>query len=389
VKRPVLISFVLILLLSACKTDQDVASAPKLETAEAPSTTSATPDSIRANGILLPAREIDLGFGEAGMIKTVKVKVGEQVQAGQVLMELDNVDIQLEVEQAQNILNELTSPVAIAVAEEAVVNAQETYDDAKKKLDSLGRRYLDNTTRDYLEAQLVLAQDALDRAREAHKNTSKLSNVDPARARAATNLYNAQKEYNTAQWNLDWYTELPSNNEVALVTAKYDSASAALQEAKWYLSELKGESIPADATGPKLVQLIKARQTLQIVERRLERSRLVAPMDGVIAAIRIDPFEWTIPGETVVQILDVSYWRVMTRNVGELQIGHIHLGQEAHVVVNAFNGAEILGQVTEISPTSTVQQGDVTYTLLIDLEENDLNLRPGMTVQAEIIISTE
>jgi len=33
-----------------------------------------------------------------------------------------------------------------------------------------------------------------------------------------------------------------------------------------------------------------------------------------------------------------------------------------------------------------VQQGDTTYTLMIELEPTDLNLRPGMTVQVEILV---
>jgi hypothetical protein len=43
--------------------------------------------------------------------------------------------------------------------------------------------------------------------------------------------------------------------------------------------------------------------------------------------------------------------------------------------------------VATISPVAVVQQGDTTYTLMIELEPTNLNLRPGMTVQVEIVVN--
>jgi hypothetical protein len=42
--------------------------------------------------------------------------------------------------------------------------------------------------------------------------------------------------------------------------------------------------------------------------------------------------------------------------------------------------------VVTISPVAVVQQGDTTYTLMIELEPTGLNLRPGMTAQVEIVV---
>jgi HlyD family secretion protein len=95
--------------------------------------------------------------------------------------------------------------------------------------------------------------------------------------------------------------------------------------------------------------------------------------------------EWAAPGTTVVELLDVSRWRVETKNVGELQIGRVRLGQEALVRVNAFRDQILRGRVTSVSPVAVVQQGDTTYTLMIELEPTALNLRPGMTAQVEIL----
>ena len=70
--------------------------------------------------------------------------------------------------------------------------------------------------------------------------------------------------------------------------------------------------------------------------------------------------------------------------MGELSIGREKVGQQASVRVNALQGKTLQGRVLIISPVAVVQQGDTTYTLTIELEHTDLNLRPGMTVQLDI-----
>ncbi len=88
----------------------------------------------------------------------------------------------------------------------------------------------------------------------------------------------------------------------------------------------------------------------------------------------------------MVAVLDTTRWRIETKNVGELQIGQIQIGQEVQVSVNAFKSEPLNGYVVTISPIAIVQQGDTTYTLSIELESTDLNLWPGMTAQVEIQI---
>ena len=338
---------------------------------------------VIASAVLVPAREAYLAFVTGGNVAKVNVKVGDRITAGYILVELDNTLTQLEVERAQRALRELTSPAALAAAEETVANAQETYDDAKKKFDSLGRRYADNVTKDYLDAQVVLAQDALDRAREAYHDTSKLSKYEPARARAATNLYNAQKAYNTAQWNLDWYTELPSENETALVTAQYDLASAALQEAKWYLSELKGESIPADATGAQLAHLQQARSDLEAARTRFDQTRLIAPISGIVVEVNVAAGEYATPGKTLIAVVDIDSLQVKTTDLSERDIVNVKVGAPAIITVEAL-GEEYEGKVIGISPLANTLGGDVVYQVTIAFNAQPEGALGGMSAEVSI-----
>ena len=228
------------LLLSACGSPSVATAIPTVvldsgdQSTSIPVSSNDNDGSVVASAIVVPVQEAQLAFSLPGSIKMINVAAGDQVGAGDVLAELDNDSLKLEVEAAQRAVRELTSAAAIAAAEQAAANAQKAYDDAKKKADSIQNRHADNVTINYLEDQVTLAQDALDRARDAYKHTAGLSDRDPTRAKAATNLYNAQRAYNTAVGNLSWYADPPSATDVTLANANFDAASAALQEAQWY-----------------------------------------------------------------------------------------------------------------------------------------------------------
>jgi multidrug resistance efflux pump len=289
----------------------------------------------------------------------------------------------LEVEAAQRTERELTSAAAIAAAEQAVANAQKTYDDAKKKVDSIQNRHADNVTINYLEDQVTLAQDALDHAREAYKLTAGHSDRDPLRAKAATNLYNAQKAYNTALGNLNWYANPPSANDVALANADFDAASAALQEAQWYLSELKGESIPAEATGMQLAQLQQARATLQAAQDNLEHTQLRSSISGVVTTVDIVAGEYVIPGQVLIAISDVNNLQVKTTDLSERDITSVKIGDLARIMVDALS-QEFEGEVLGISPVATTLGGDVVYEVTIGFKEQPEGLLGGMSAEVTI-----
>ncbi len=55
--------------------------------------------------------------------------------------------------------------------------------------------------------------------------------------------------------NYNWYTGQPSEIDVALTYANLDAANAAVQEAQWYAAALRGDPLPAEASGAKLAAL--------------------------------------------------------------------------------------------------------------------------------------
>ena len=163
------------------------------------------------------------------------------------------------------------------------------------------------------------------------------------------------------------------------------NAEAQLAQAQLTLYEAQHPVTPESLTLAQL-DVDRVQQTLETAQADLAQATLLAPFDGVVSAVPASVGEWATPGVTVVELLDVSRWRIETKNVGELQIARVRVGQEVQVRVNAFNDETLHGRVATISPVAVVQQGDTTYTLMIELDSTDLNLRPGMTAQVEIVI---
>ena len=250
-------------------------------------------------------------------------------------------------------------------------------------MDSYQNRHATQTTIDYLEAQLVLAQKALDRAQEEYDHTNRLSSADPLRANATTNLYNAQQAYNRAQGNLNWYTNPPSENDMALANADLDAASAALQEAQWYLSELKGESIPSDATGAELAQLQQAKDDLRAAQEKLAQTRLVAPFAGVIGSVNVTTGEYATPGQSMIIVSDSSHLQVETTDLSERDITKVKIGDSASIFIEALN-INVDGEVTGISPIANTVGGDVVYKVILTFEEQPEGLLRGMTAEVTI-----
>jgi len=334
---------------------------------------------VTASGIVVPASNARLALTLGGNVKSVPVEEGDKVQAGQILLELDDAAIQLEIAAAERTLREMTSQASIAAAEQAVAAAEKAVEDAQKKVNTLNRGRADQKDLDYYESQLTLAEQTLDRAKSAWQNVTELSTADPKRAAAETNLYNAQKAYNAALANLNWARGKPSDNDFATAEANLAAAQAAYQEAQWYLATLKGESVPEDATGKQLAMLQQAKDNLTAALNRLANSRLLAPFSGTVVSTNVVPGEYILPGQALIELSDIANLQVETTDLSERDVPAVTIGQTVTVFVDALS-QEISGRVIRISPQAETLGGDVVYRTTIALDNPPAELRAGMSV---------
>src|SRR5262249_45742891 len=114
----------------------------------------------------------------------------------------------------------------------------------------------------------------------------------------------------------------------------------------------------------------------------LSKTVIKAPIDGVVIRRDVDI------GQTVAASLqapslflianDLKQMRVNAA-VSETDIGRIREKMEAQFRVDAFPGRKFRGVVSQVRYAETVVDNVVTYTTLIDVDNSDLTLRPGMT----------
>ena len=332
-----------------------------------------------ASGVVVSAREANLAFVQGGLVQAIHVAIGDSVQVGDALLELDSTAAQLELDRAQRILREMTSPAAIAAADQAVASAMEAQDKAQKKVVSLSYPRATEAFIDNLAAQITLARKELADASRNFNHYEDLPKNDPDRARAELRYTNAQINLNKLTGNYNWYTGQPSEIDVALTQANLDAAVAAVQEAQWYAAALRGETVPAEASGTMLAALQSAKDAVSAAEAGLEATRIVSPVDGVVGSVEIHPGEYARPGQAVVLVTDLSHLQVETTDLSELDLPKVAVGQPVMVDVEAL-GAQATGHVAAIAPTSQTLGGDVVYQVIVALDEVPASLRPGMSV---------
>jgi HlyD family secretion protein len=341
---------------------------------------------ISANGTLVPARQVALSFGVGGAVQSIAVEIGENVEAGQTLATLDDAELkravteaEIELKGARARLDQLQAqatpvPERVLAATTAITSARAALTQARVQASQ--REDQDVIDRYELER----AGRALEDARREYEKV--LSNPEthtwaPSSPQART-LEEVQDHYDVV---LAQYRMHSADHGYAVATA---DAEAQLAQAQLTLYEAQHPVMPEEIALAQL-DVQRAQAALEATQANLAQATLAAPFDGVVADVPASVGERAAPGATVVELLDLSRWRIETKNVSELDIARVRVGQEVQVQVNAFREETLGGRVTTISPVAVVQQGDTTYTLTIELEPTDLNLRPGMTVQVEIL----
>jgi HlyD family secretion protein len=127
---------------------------------------------------------------------------------------------------------------------------------------------------------------------------------------------------------------------------------------------------------------------LQTAKINLEYTNIVSPVDGTVITRYIEI------GQTVVSSLQSStlflIGKDMTKmqvdsNVSEADVGDVKVGAKAYFTVQAYPNRTFWGAVRQIRQGPITVQNVVTYDIVLDVDNKDLALYPGMTADAHII----
>jgi HlyD family secretion protein len=128
-----------------------------------------------------------------------------------------------------------------------------------------------------------------------------------------------------------------------------------------------------------------------VAKTNLDHSIIHAPIDGIVITRNVDP------GQTVASMFqtpvlftvaaDLRKMRVIAA-IDEADIGEVAVRQQASFTVNAYPDRIFHGVVTEVRNSPVVVQDVVTYEAVIEVDNTDLALKPGMTASARVRTAT-
>lgn len=129
---------------------------------------------------------------------------------------------------------------------------------------------------------------------------------------------------------------------------------------------------------------------LEEAELQLKYTQIVAPVNGIVTARNMDVGQ-TVTASFQTPVLfriaeDLTLMQVYT-SVDEADIGRVRVGQKATFTVPAFPDEVFTARVTQIRNDPQVQQNVVTYNVILDVENKEFKLRPGMTTSVQIRLS--
>ncbi|ACM21860.1 efflux pump, RND family, membrane fusion protein [Geotalea daltonii FRC-32] len=156
--------------------------------------------------------------------------------------------------------------------------------------------------------------------------------------------------------------------------AEMDSAEANLKRA-----EANEASARASVT--------QTRANLQSDETNLSKASIRSPINGVVLARKVEPGQ-TVAASFQAPVLftlaeDLSKMELQV-DVDEADVGQVKVGQKATFSVDAWPGRKYDAVITRVGYGSQKKEGVVSYLTVLQVANDDLSLRPGMTGIAEI-----
>jgi HlyD family secretion protein len=345
--------------------------------------------SVQSSGSIIPEAKTQLSFGATGTVDKVNVVAGDRVKQGDMLATLDTTDLQLKVTQAQQayLIQQLTysdtvqpDPAQVAIAQASYNNALASYKVAQQaynnQADQLTTQCSQLTT---AQNALNTAQTAYDRLANDHQAQNYLNGDWGPFQSVVNNLTNAQSAYDQAVSNCDIAKTGINDSSLRSAEAQVQSAKASLDN---LISPNTETMIQAKA------QLEQARLSLVQAQKNLANATLVAPFDGMITAVNIQPGDSGGSADAI-DIADMSQLHVDAL-VDETEIANVKAGQKVELTLDALTGITLTGQVARIDPAGIIQQGVVNYNVRINLDPADASipLRLDMTANADIVGET-
>ncbi len=415
-------------------------------------------EGLVASGVA-EAAEVVIVSEMGGTILAVNYFESERVEAGELLMQLDDQMLRAQLEQAEATLSGAQAGYALAVANASGVKAQrdaaiaaaqleltaarkalsdlynaaqmmsakasldlayarDVLDDAEYKwrVQQQGYRASEDTI-NAARASLTLADEEVDRAQKEFNKVSGRDDDDPVRALALSALSAARQNRDAVLRQLNWFLGEPDPIDQGILDAEVMYAEALVADAIQDWETLQNGPDPeevalledrvayaeaqltaAQEPAPINEQLAVARAEIEAAQANLaalqvqiDKTRILAPISGVVMIRNIEPGEVLVPGVVALTLADLDRISV-TVYIPEDRYGQVNLGDQAQATVDSFPGEVFSATVVRIADRAeftprnvqTVEERRTTvFAVELSVVEPDGKLKPGMPVDID------
>jgi HlyD family secretion protein len=318
---------------------------------------------IQVNG-RLEADRITASTEYAGRICSLRAAEGDQVKAGQIMVELDDDQMQKRLSQAQDALAALQKQVM--AAEIALRVQKEEMPLTIKKAES-GVAH----ARAELEKAIATKEKAL-------RDVKRDRELQPSGAMSEDQLEQAELKWTAANRDV-------TIAQAALTQVQAELASSKLEEERIKAQHSRLESLRAERD--------KAQSAVDEICCIIDKYVIKAPASGTVTAKLVSLGETLAPSTPLFDMVDLDRL-YLKAYVPEPDIGKVKLGLKAHIFTDAFPSRPFAAEVAYIASRAQFTPKDVqtqearvkqVFAIKLHIEENpDRCLSPGMQADAVI-----
>lgn len=330
---------------------------------------------IGATGSVRAVQSATLIWGTSGTVEEVNASLGDRVAADDVLASLELSTLPQNVIMAQVDLEEAQDALGLDLAEKAkaLAEAQNTLEDAERDLYNLTHpgKQVDI---DQAFANMVLAKDKLDEAREDYEPYANKPENNLERANFLLRFTEAQKEYDSAVRLYNAFTGTANATDISVAEGQVALAQGQLELAqRSYANAVAGLPNSADAR-------------VAAAEAALKLSVIEAPFSGVVTDAFPLAGDLVAAGGVAFQLDDLSQLLVDVQ-VSEVDINRVEIGQSAAITFDAAPEREYQGEVTGVALSGTIDSGVVNFRVTVELTDPDEFVHPAMTAAVNIVVT--
>ena len=339
-------------------------------------------NTVTATGALQAVTTVQVGSQASGTIAALYADFNSVVKKGQVIAQLDPSVAKAQVEQARANLEQARASLAQARA--AVVNARAGITDAQAR-NLAAKSTVQNNQAGVsgAEANVAVLKAQQDDALSLLKQQESLLKAGVISQReyeiAQTGYKTAEARYNQAVAQL---------NQAKL--SEQSSASAGMAQSQAAVEQSQAQVQQAQAQVQQTsAQVQQAQAALSLAEVNLSHTTITSPIDGVVVSRDVNVGQTvaaSLSASTLFTIANDLTQRQAIANIDQADIGLVEQAKSVRFSVDAFPAKEFDGKIAEMRLNPVNVQNVVTYNVVINVENPQQQLKPGMTANLTITI---